>query len=96
MLTALYEQGRVHHVGALPELEDQLCLWDATSTDVSPDRLDALVWAITELALDGQPPLELLSGHAGSSSSNSVDPREGFRVSLRDVLTAHRKPPQET
>lgn len=47
-VAALYEQGRVHHVGAFPELEDQMCTWDAASAE-SPDRMDALVWAITEL-----------------------------------------------
>jgi phage terminase large subunit-like protein len=46
-VAALYEQGRVHHVGAFPALEDQLCEW--VPGDASPDRLDALVWAITEV-----------------------------------------------
>ncbi len=49
-VAALYEQGRVHHVGYFPQLEEQLCSYDGTGT-VSPDRLDALVWAVTELAL---------------------------------------------
>ena len=44
---ALYEQGRVHHVNAFPDLEDQMCSWEPG--DRSPDRLDALVWACTEL-----------------------------------------------
>ncbi|MBU6297235.1 MAG: DNA-packaging protein [Alphaproteobacteria bacterium] len=44
---ALYEQGRVHHLGAFPELEDQLCHYDGEGK--SPDRMDALVWALTEL-----------------------------------------------
>lgn len=48
-VSALYEQGRVHHVGVLPELEDQLCTW--VPGEDSPDRLDALVWAVTELML---------------------------------------------
>jgi len=47
-VAALYEKGEVHHVGAFPELEDQMCEW--LPGDESPDRLDALVWAITELA----------------------------------------------
>lgn len=47
-VAALYEQGRVHHVGMFPELEDQLCEWVPGDSD-SPDRLDALVWALTEL-----------------------------------------------
>lgn len=47
-IAALYEQGRVHHVGFFPELEDQLVEWVPGET--SPDRLDALVWALTELS----------------------------------------------
>jgi len=47
-IAALYEKGEVHHVGAFPELEDQMCEW--VSGDESPDRMDALVWAITELS----------------------------------------------
>lgn len=46
-ISALYEQGRVHHVGTFPLLEDQLCDW--VPGDKSPDRLDALVWAISAL-----------------------------------------------
>jgi phage terminase large subunit-like protein len=46
-IAALYEQGRVHHVGAFPQLEDQLCEWSPGNH--SPDRLDAHVWAMTEL-----------------------------------------------
>ncbi len=46
-ISALYEQGKVHHFGTFPELEDQLCEW-VPGAD-SPDILDALVWAITEL-----------------------------------------------
>jgi phage terminase large subunit-like protein len=51
-VAALYEQGRVRHVGALPALEDQMCDFapEGLSTGRSPDRLDALVWAITALA----------------------------------------------
>lgn len=44
---ALYEQGQVHHVGGFGDLEDQMCTW--VPGDDSPDRLDALVWAITDL-----------------------------------------------
>lgn len=47
-ISALYEQYRVHHVGAFPQLEDQMVMWTPESSD-SPDRLDALVWALTEL-----------------------------------------------
>ena len=51
-VSALYEQGKVHHVGAFPELEDELCSWEPNSGMRSPNRLDALVWALTELMLD--------------------------------------------
>ena len=49
-IAALYEQGRVHHLGSFPELEDQLCSWVPDSS-TSPDRLDALVWAFTDLVI---------------------------------------------
>ena len=50
-VSALYEQGKVKHVGAFPELEDQLVLFrpDGYMGEGSPDRADALVWALTEL-----------------------------------------------
>ena len=52
-VAALYERGLVAHVGTFPELEDQLCEFgpDGLATGASPDRLDALVWALTELQL---------------------------------------------
>lgn len=47
-VAALYEQGgRIAHVGGFPELEEQMTSWDGTGQ--SPDRMDALVWAVTEL-----------------------------------------------
>jgi phage terminase large subunit-like protein len=48
-VAALYEQGRVSHIGAFPELEDEMC--SMISEARSPDRLDALVWAVTDLML---------------------------------------------
>lgn len=52
-VSALYEQKRVHHVGAFPDMEDELCNFgvDGMSGGRSPNRLDALVWAVTELEL---------------------------------------------
>jgi phage terminase large subunit-like protein len=56
-ISALYEQGRVHHVGAFPRLEDQMCAFtidfDRGEMGYSPDRVDALVWALTELMIEG-------------------------------------------
>jgi phage terminase large subunit-like protein len=51
-VSALYEQGRIHHVGNFIDLEDQLCEWEPG--EKSPDRMDAEVWAITELMLAGE------------------------------------------
>lgn len=49
-VSQLYEQGKIHHVGAFPELEDQLCEYTAEgSMGYSPDRMDSLVWGFTEL-----------------------------------------------
>jgi len=54
-VAALDEQGRVHHVGTFPELEDQMCAltsdYDRATASYSPDRVDARVWALTELLL---------------------------------------------
>jgi phage terminase large subunit-like protein len=56
---AIYEQNRGHHVGAFPQLEDQLTDYNpATSTD-SPDRMDTLVWGVTELLEGGHGLIEL-------------------------------------
>ncbi len=52
-VAALYEQGRVVHAVPLPELEDEMCAFgpDGLADGRSPDRVDALVWAVSELAL---------------------------------------------
>lgn len=49
-IAALYEQGKVHHVGSFASLEDELCEW--VPGMASPNRLDALVWALTLLMLN--------------------------------------------
>lgn len=51
-VAALYEQGKIHHIGRLDVLEDQMCLFDGEtgrSIGKSPDRVDALVWGVTAL-----------------------------------------------
>lgn len=52
-IAALYEQGKVSHVGIFADLEDQMCNFTASGYvgEGSPDRADALVWALTELML---------------------------------------------
>jgi phage terminase large subunit-like protein len=52
-VSALYERGRVKHVKGLDALEDQMVQWEPLGSIGSPDRLDAMVWAVTELALKG-------------------------------------------
>ncbi len=52
-VAALYERGFVSHVGALARLEDQMCDF-VPGVGKSPDRLDALVWALTDLMLDAE------------------------------------------
>lgn len=49
-ISSLYEQGRVHHVGSFSALEDEMCDFDPVTTTKSPNRMDALVWALTELS----------------------------------------------
>lgn len=49
-IAALYEQGKVSHVGSHEKLEDQQCNFTPDGFDGSPDRVDALVWALTELS----------------------------------------------
>ena len=58
-VSALYEQRRIHHVGNYPSLEDQMCAFTMEAdSDLSPDRVDAMVWGFTELfpALIAPPP----------------------------------------
>jgi phage terminase large subunit-like protein len=60
-VSSLYERGRVKHTRGLDALEDQMVQWEPLGSVGSPDRLDAMVWAITELALKGisHPDLQL-------------------------------------
>ena len=61
-VSALYEQGRVHHVGTFARLEDQMCAFtvdfDRNEMGYSPDRVDALV--LTELMIEGRSERRLL------------------------------------
>ena len=57
-IVALYEKGRVHHVGEFQGLEDEMCNWVSGDSTWSPNRLDAAVWALTELMLGDAGPAE--------------------------------------
>jgi len=71
-IAALAEQFRIHLVGSFPELEDRHCTYAAGSSD-SPDRLDAMVWAFTELMVESGAPLvfspEFVAQFAAASAS---------------------------
>jgi len=72
-VAALYEQGRVHHLGVYPQLEDQMCAltsdFDKASAGYSPDRVDALVWGATELLVEAAPFAGLMSWYAAQSAA---------------------------
>jgi phage terminase large subunit-like protein len=61
-VAALYERGDVSHVGVLAGLEDEMCRFGAAGFVGSPDRVDALVWAVTTLMLErgGEPRVRAL------------------------------------
>jgi phage terminase large subunit-like protein len=67
---AMYEQGKVHHIGAFTELEDQMCGWVPGTGQKSPDRMDALVWAITDLVVSPRDQAVLIA----QSQSNVISP----------------------
>jgi predicted phage terminase large subunit-like protein len=50
-VAALDEQGRIHHAGMFPSLEDQMCRFNPAEDSTSPDRVDARIWAMTDLML---------------------------------------------
>ena len=78
-VAALYEQGRVHHVGAFPELEDQMTGFVADLDRAkfgSPDRVDALVWALTEL-LTQRVPFEGLLEYYRAETARARAAEEG-------------------
>jgi phage terminase large subunit-like protein len=67
-VAALYEQGKVHHVGQFQRLEDQLCAWEPEGDMRSPDRLDAMVWALTELMLESRQGVDAIKGRDASDT----------------------------
>jgi phage terminase large subunit-like protein len=86
-VSALYEQRKVHHVGSFAKLEDQLCSFtsdfDRNRAGYSPDRLDALVWALSELMVTGPAPMRFVPPPDWSASAVGYDPSTG---------TVHRNP----
>ena len=80
----LYEQGRVHHVGSLPELEDQLTTWIPEEDPKSPDRLDALVHAITHHMKRDRSRTQLVNPHKAAQ-------RPGRAAAQHPALKARRQ-----
>ena len=60
-IAALYEQGRVHHVGFFSSLEDELCEW--VPGEKSPNRLDSLVWGISYMSEKGNDRAEVFKNN---------------------------------
>lgn len=77
-IAALYEQRKVHHLGSFATLEDQMCAftsdYDRGRAGHSPDRVDALVWALTELIGRAQVPTALVGTYNGGHASRYDDP----------------------
>ena len=61
-ISALYEQSKVHHVGNLDSLEDEMVSWLPGKSSWSPNRLDALVWVLSELMLVPAAPAAACAG----------------------------------
>jgi len=81
-VAALYEQHRVHHIGGFPELEDQMTSFTA---DIdrgkfgSPDRVDALVWGLTDLMIEHEPYSGLLAYYAERAAESRGEGRNQDR-----------------
>ncbi len=73
-VSALYEQGLVHHVGIFPTLEDQMTTWDAEDGSPSPDRLDAAVWLFSYLMLTRLPGRKAKSRAGTQRKADSLTP----------------------
>jgi predicted phage terminase large subunit-like protein len=74
-VAALYEQGRISHVGAFPQLEDQMCAFTADidrGKAGSPDRVDALVWSLTELLVTREPYAALIEHYAARLAAGAA------------------------
>lgn len=88
-VAALYEQHKVHHCGHFPMLEDQMVEFNPTTDKKSPDRMDALVWALTELMLDDNDAGMLDFYEEEVKRLGGVVPPD--IQTLKDLETAHRK-----
>jgi phage terminase large subunit-like protein len=85
-IAALYEQGRVHHTGIFDKLEDQMCLFSTDNLKNgnfgSPDRVDALVWGLTEI-------FDKITSRPRKAEKAAEKPRSNFtpQTSIRHLPT---------
>lgn len=82
-IAAMYEQGRVHHVGSFPQLEDEMCDFDPITTTKSPNRMDGLVWALTDLSEGEAMGLFDFYANAAANLRAASNPPPGARVDSR-------------
>jgi len=83
-VAAIYEQGRAHHIDQLLDLELEMTSWEAKKGERSPNRIDALVWAATELCL--------LPGHiAGRAKFNFRKKNEVRLLGTKKVLDTRER-----
>lgn len=80
----LYEQGKVHHIGMFKELEDQMCNYTGDIREKSPDRFDALVWALTELSSNPQSFVEYMDNEL-DTIKKSRDKEKEEDIDLKQV-----------
>ncbi|MBL7487104.1 terminase large subunit domain-containing protein [Frankia sp. AgW1.1] len=90
-VSALYEQGRVHHVGGLPDLEDEMISW-TPDADWSPNRVDALVWAISDLADISGTDYYMRQLLAEDPEQVRKEEAEARRQELTEAVTERRDP----
>jgi phage terminase large subunit-like protein len=79
-VAALYEQSKVRHAGVFTDLEDQLCAMTGAGYlgEGSPDRADALVWALSELMLNAQTPIACFGTYSATARPWAVQSRSKF------------------
>jgi hypothetical protein len=102
-VSALYEQGRVHHVGMFAALEDQMCNWVPGEGMPSPNELDACTWCLTDLMLGvhiptdmsletladlRQRPLSARTAHIPGARQSRSAPAEPSRSEVEDMVRA--------
>lgn len=81
-IAANYEKGRVHHVGKFERLEREQCLW--VPGDPSPNRMDAAVWALTDLLLTTTPGFFFVGGGTRKQETKVQEKTESSSQDIRD------------